>query len=137
MRFITKKRPPKGRMGKCDGQQEKHFYEAAVMLAVAQWIFGLGADKVHIYPDGVHAKQFDIRGWLEEEGFEKIAERGRTRVAGTYVHRHQQLDVDFLPGQGDIVANVNGCRIVVEAKGGIVNTRHPGQKSKLRKHLYE
>ena len=26
---------------------------------------------------------------------------------------------------------------MVEAKGGIINTSNPGQKSKLRKHLYE
>ena len=137
MRFITKKPPPKGRLGKCDGQQELHLYEAAVMLAVARWMLESGADEVHIYPDGEHAKQFDIRGWLEREGFEKIAERGKTRVAGTYVNRHHKLDVDFLPGRGDVVADVNGCRVVVEAKGGIINTRHPGQKSKLRRHLYE
>ncbi len=35
------------------------------------------------------------------------------------------------------MADVQGCRVVVETKGGIVNTLHPGQKSKLRKHLYE
>ena len=107
------------------------------MLAVTRWMFGNGAAKVSMFPDGMHAKQFDICGWLTNEGFEKIASKGKTPVAGTYSREQQTLIVEFEPGHGDVVADVEGCRIVVEAKGGILNTRHPGQKSRLRKHLFE
>jgi hypothetical protein len=47
-----------------------------------------------------HAKQFDICRWLGNEGFEKIAAKGKTPVAGTYVRRHQTLYVEFKPGRG-------------------------------------
>ena len=100
-------------------------------------MFELGAEEVCVHPDGMHTKQFDICGWLKKEGFEKIAAKGKTREAGTYTHDRQALVVEFQPRRGDVVADVQGCHVVVEAKGGIVNTRHPGQKSKLRKHLYE
>ena len=134
---MTERIPPKGREGKCNGTYEQHLHEAAVMLAVATWLFELGAEKVCIHPDGMHIKQFDVCDWLEGERFTKTASRGRTRVGGRYVRDGQSLEIEFTPGRGDVVAEVSGCRIVVEAKGGIINTNHPGQKSKLRKHLYE
>ena len=137
MTFITKKLPPRGRKSKCDGQLERHLYEPAVMLAVARWMFELGAEEVRVHPDGMHAKQFDICGWLKKEGYEKTAAKGKTREAGTYTRDCQTLIVEFQPGRGDVVADVQGCHVVVETKGGIVNTRHPGQKSKLRNHVYE
>lgn len=137
MTFITEKLPQSGSARKHTGKFEKHLHEAAVMLAIARWMFELGAKKVYLYPDGQHAKQFDICRWLGNEGFVKIAAKGKTPVAGTYTRQHQTLYVEFKPGQGDVVADVEGCRVVVEAKGGIINTRHSGQKSKLRKHLYE
>ncbi len=137
MKFITEKPPPKGRENKCVGPLEQHLYEAAVMLAVARWMFKLGAKNVCVCPDGMHAKQFDICSWLKNEGFQKLAERGKTREAGTYSCGPHTLDVEFAPGRGDVIAELRGRRVLVEAKGGIVNTRHSGQKSKLRKHLYE
>lgn len=137
MTFVTEKPPPPGRATKTDRCMERHLYEAAVMLAVAQWMFESGAQEVCVYPDGVHAQYFDICGWLENEGFEKIAAIGEKPEAGTYMRDDQTLVVEFQPGRGDVVADVQDSRVVVEAKGGIVNTRHPGQKSKLRKHLYE
>ena len=135
--FITEKPPPNGRAGKHTGRLEAHLSEAAVMLAVAQWMFERGAENVCVHPDGMHARQFDICGWLKNQGFEKISERGKTHEAGTYARGHQTLDIEFAPGRGDVVADLSGCRVVVEAKGGIINTCHSGQKSRLRKHLYE
>ena len=98
MEFITEKPPPKGRVAKCTGQLEAHLYEPAVMLAMARWMFELGAETVCVHPDGMHAKQYDICGWLKNEGFQKISERGRTREAGTYARGHHTLDVEFVPG---------------------------------------
>lgn len=137
MTFITEERPPPGRTGKHTGKFEQHLYEAAVMLAIARWMFELGAETVYLHPDGVHAQQFDICHWLGNEGFEKIAAKGKTPEAGTYIRQHQTLYVEFKPGQGDVVADIEGCCVVVEAKGGIINTSYPGKKSELRKHLYE
>ena len=62
---------------------------------------------------------------------------GKTRDAGIYERDHQTIEIAFIAGKGDVVANVNGCRIVVEAKGGCLNTRSAGQLSKLHKHFYE
>ena len=107
------------------------------MLAVARWMFELGARKVCLHPDGMHAKQFDICGWLQKRGFEKVVAKGNTRDAGSYVCGHQSVEVEFTPRLGDVLAEVKGRRFMVETKGGIINTRHAGQKSKLRKHLYE
>jgi hypothetical protein len=45
--------------------------------------------------------------------------------------------VDFRSGVGDVVAVVDGRKVVAECKGGIVNTRHNGQRSKLRRGLCE
>ena len=116
---------------------ERHLSEAAVMLAMAQWMFSRGTKTVKIHPDGMHAKHFDIRGWLETEAFERVGPLGPMREAGYYVKQGQSLSIEFKPGQGDVVGDVRGRRIVVEAKGGCINTRHPGQLSKLRRHIYE
>ena len=78
-------------------------------------MFALGAETVYVHPDGVHAKHFDIRGWLENAGFEKVSAKGTTREAGRYTRNHQCLSVEFQPGCGDVVATIEGCRIVVEA----------------------
>ena len=67
MMFITEKPPPNGRAGKHTGRLEAHLSEAAVMLAVAQWMFERGAENVCVHPDGMHARQFDICGWLKKE----------------------------------------------------------------------
>lgn len=47
------------------------------------------------------------------------------------------LTIDFRPGKGDVVAVLSGVHVIAECKGGIINTRHPGQISRLRKHLCE
>ena len=107
------------------------------MLAMAEWMFGLGATEVKIHPDGMHLKGFDVRGWLETEGFAKTADMGRTPAGGVYKRGEQTVIVDPRPGIGDVVAIIDGARIEIEAKGGCINSRHPGLLSKLRKHLYE
>jgi len=137
MTFITKKPPPSGRIGQHTGKFERHLYEAAVMLAIARWLFASGARKVHLHPDGEHAKRFDICRWLANEGFKKIAPIRNRPESGEWACGHQSLSIEFKSGRGDVVADIEDCRIVVEAKGGIINTSNSGQKSKLRKHLYE
>ena len=137
MAFVTEREPTEKRASKCEGTKELVLSEPAVMLAVAQWMFELGAARVCIHPDGMHTRQFDIARWLQGEGFRKRKSEGRTQHAGVWVRDDRTLEVHFHPGKGDVVADVDGERILVEAKGGCINSRHPGLLSQLRTHLYE
>ena len=134
---MVEREPPAKRVSSCEGELEQHLPEAGVMLAVAEWLFRHGARMVEVHADGMHAKYFNIPGWLEAQGFKKVAERGRTRGAGVYRRAGETLEIDFRSGLGDVVADIEGARVLVEAKGGCINSRNPGQLSKLRKHLYE
>ncbi len=87
--------------------------------------------------DGMHMQGFDIPGWLASRGFNRITTTGRTQTSGTFRRNDQTLIVHARPGLGDIVTNLNGVRVEIEAKGGCLNTRHPGQLSRLRKGLHE
>lgn len=107
------------------------------MLAVTRWLFQQGALSVSIHPDGMHVKDFDVAGWLHANGFTKTISIGKTRHGGLYERGERTVEVRFQPGCGDVVAQLGPDRVVVEAKGGCLNSRHPGLKSKLRKHLYE
>jgi hypothetical protein len=121
------------RQGKHDGAHEEYFPEAAVMLAFAMHLLKRGAKSVRIHPDGMHAKIHDIRASLASAGFTSTNEGAS--CAGQYVRGRKMINVGFRAGVGDVVADVGGETIFAECKGGIVNTRHPGQRSKLRKGL--
>jgi hypothetical protein len=138
--LIVELPPPPNRIGKCtDGDLEKHFTEAAVMLAYAMHLLESvpGTHTVMLCPDGEHAKRFGIRKWLETHGFRCTKTLGSTAYGGEYTRGHKTIIVSPKSGQGDVVVDVNGSRIVAECKGGIINTRHPGQISRLRKGLCE
>ena len=65
-----------------------------------------------------------------------------TRKGGPYRDRRYEkgkrsLSVSLQSGMGDVVGELDGIKIVAECKGGIINTKHPGQKSKLRQGLRE
>ena len=137
MRFITEREPTSQRASRCEGSKERVLSEPAVMLAVAQWMFELGAARICIHPDGMHIKQFDIAGWLRTEGFRRRTSEGTTAHAGVWTRGGRTLEVRFRPGRGDVVADIQGERILVEAKGGCINSRYPGILSQLRTHLYE
>lgn len=137
--LITLRPPPPDRIGKVEGEHEHHFYEGAVMVAYAMHLLtSEDADEVRIHPDGEHGKQFDFAGWFARRGFAKVSEAGQTAYGGTYADSEGRTVV-ILPksGLGDVVAKVGGTTIMAECKGGILNTRHPGQKSRLSKGLCE
>ncbi|WP_245384591.1 hypothetical protein [Rhizobium leguminosarum] len=93
---------------------------------------------VRIHPDGEHGKQFDFSGWLERRGFQKASSLGSTAYGGEYRNViGQAITVNPKSGVGDVVADTPSGPISVECKGGIVNTRHPGQVSRLYKGLCE
>jgi hypothetical protein len=129
--------PPTNKRGKCEGK-ERHLTEAAVMLAYGMHLLRTvpNLQKVELHPDGEHGKRFEIVRWLSAQGFELKESQGKTNYCGTYKN-DQQTIVALTPGKGDVVARTNDRTIVAECKGGITNTSHAGQKSRLRKGLCE
>jgi len=86
----------------------------------------------------LHGQGFDMRGWLERRGFALAEALGATSYGGTYVSgTGQTVFVQPKSGLGDVVAKVDGQSIVAECKGGVLNTKHAGQQSRLRRGLCE
>jgi len=137
--LIVELDPPPNRQGKCVGSKERHLTEAAVMLAYGTHLLRTvpGLHRVELHPDGEHAKRFEIAQWLNARGFYLKESHGTTAWGGTYVCGEQVIAVTSIPGKGDVVALTPDGVILAECKGGIVNTRHPGQVSRLRKGLCE
>jgi|APAra7269096714_1048519.scaffolds.fasta_scaffold02798_5 hypothetical protein len=135
--LILEKEPPEKRLSKADGSTERHMSEAAVMLAFAMHLFSRGAKNVSVHPDGEHGKRFEIQAWLMMHGFTWHKGWGTTSYAGRYMNGDLTLEVHVSPGQGDVVATIGGCPVIAECKGGIINSRHAGQVSRLRKGLHE
>jgi len=93
--------------------------------------------EVRIHPDGEHAKIFEIAAFLETAGFHKAQSLGSTAYGGHYVRGNQTIIVRPASGFGDVVAMIDGRRVIAECKGGVINSNHAGQKSRLRKGLSE
>lgn len=131
--------PPRNRLGKSVGPHEHHFYEGAVMLAYATHLLrSTDTKEVRIHPDGMHGKQFDFVEGLSRRGFMISAPMGKTTYGGTYVdERGRRVVVNPKSGLGDVVADIGGIIVSAECKGGIINTRHAGQVSRLDKGLCE
>jgi hypothetical protein len=139
--LITHRPPPPNRVRGCEGGVEQHLSEGAVMLAFAMHLLRTapGVKEVAIHPDGEHGKRFDFEGWLGRRDFRKLSATGKTSYGGTYVSAAgETLIINPIPGHGDVVAKGNnGQTVVAECKGGIINTRHAGQLSRLRRGLCE
>lgn len=137
--LITELAPPANRVGKHTHDSEHHLYEGAVMVAFAIHLMrSEGASEVSIHPDGMHGSQFDFTGCLGRRGFSMQASAGRTSYGGKYVNSEGRIIVvNPKSGLGDVVARMGDQTISAEAKGGVINTRHAGQVSKLRRGLCE
>jgi hypothetical protein len=137
--LVTALAPPPNRVGKANGDHEHHLYEGAVMIAYAMHLLRTErAQHVRIHPDGEHGKQFDFSGWLERRQFRKVSSIGTTAYGGAYENpAGQMITVNPRSGLGDVVAEIGDHVISAECKGGIINTRHPGQVSRLYKGLCE
>jgi len=93
---------------------------------------------VSIHPDGEHGKRFDFSGWLMKRGFTLTAPMGTTSYGGSYSSADGHvIVVNPRSGLGDVVATWDGGSVVAECKGGVINTKHPGQNSRLRQGLCE
>jgi hypothetical protein len=132
-KYTQLREAPPNRMAWTPAEGEEYFPEAAVMLAYALHLAAEGADRIEMHPDGMHVRGHDVGGWLKTAGFASPDQQ----IAGTYTRGRQQIALDFRSGVGDVVGVVKGRRVVCECKGGVVNTRHPGQVSRLRKGLCE
>lgn len=130
---------PEKRAHKVEDGIEYRFYEGAVMVAYAMHLLRTTNTRhVRIHPDGEHGKQFDFSGWLGRRGFEKASSIGSTIYGGTYRNTEgYEITVNPKSGLGDVVAEVGNHIISAECKGGIINTRHSGQVSRLYKGLCE
>ena len=137
--LVTALAPPPNRVGKSLGDHEHHLYEGAVMIAYAMHLFRTeGASHVRVHPDGEHGKQFDFQGWLGRHQFRKTSSIGTTAYGGVYENASgQTITINPRSGLGDIVAEIGDHVISAECKGGIINTKHPGQVSRLYKGLCE
>ncbi|MBS1805485.1 MAG: hypothetical protein JST28_19150 [Acidobacteria bacterium] len=136
--LIVELDPPANRRGKCEGK-ERHLTEAAVMLAYGMHLLRTvpQLQKIELHPDGEHAKRFEIVRWLSAQGFALKESQGTTTYCGTYRDGQETIVVTSTPGKGDVVAQTDDGMIIAECKGGIINTSHAGQKSRLRKGLCE
>jgi hypothetical protein len=116
MDLIVELEPPGKRRAGCKGAMERHLPEAAVMLAFATHLLNTtpGLRHVEIHPDGEHARQFDIRRWLEEFGFHHHDPIGKTASGGAYRRNGQTLIVSFKPGLGHVVAATATATIIAE-----------------------
>lgn len=136
--LIVELDPPTNRRDKCEGK-ERHLTEAAVMLAYGMNLLSTVPDlqKVVLHPDGEHGKRFEIARWLSAQGFVLEEHQGTTTYCGIYRNGQQTIVITSEPGKTDVVAQMDDGMIVAECKGGIINTKHAGQKSRLRKGLCE
>ena len=136
LNFIQERDPPPNRAGHCpDGEKEKHFTEAAVMISFALHLLESYPDahSVRICPDGEHAKRFDIKNWLEKNGFNKTESSGSTSYGGKYVRDRHTIQVTPTSGFGDVVIETGNENIVAECKGGVVNAKHPDKRHAFAK----
>jgi len=110
------------------------------MVAFAFHLFRTLPDlrQVDIHPDGEHGKIFDFSGWLGRRSFEQTSSMGTTSYGGVYADTHgRTILLNPKSGRLDVVARIGSSSYVAETKGGVINTRHSGKTSQLRKGLCE
>ena len=76
-------------------------------------------------------------GFAAHHGFQHAQTRGSTSYGGEYTRGDQTLTIRLKPGLGDVIAELDGRKLVAECKGGVINSNHAGQLSRLRCGLCE
>lgn len=116
------------------GLPEDRMPEAEVALRLAEFILSLpgSGTMASVAIDGAsikvgHAVIFDIGRFMAVLGWEQTKEPqvGRNAWTGTYRRGGKTIRVHSRPGEGDVVATVDGRRIVAECKKGPL-VRKPG-----------
>lgn len=136
-RYITLREPPMKRKAHCVDGIEHNLSEGAVMVAFGMYLLEQGATEIRLHPDGEHLKRYDPRAALQQHGFRQVSQQGRTPYGGIYTRGTQSVTIIPRPGLGDVVTELNGRMLLAECKGGVVNSRHAGQVSRLRRGLCE
>lgn len=132
MDYMRVREAPEKRRSHATGGKEHYLGEGGVMLAFAMHLLET-EQEVSVHPDGLHAKDFDIPRWMESRGFEKVESMGGTAYAGRYRRQGQVITINPKSGIFDVASPL----VVAECKGGVLNTKHPGQVSRLRRGLCE
>jgi len=137
--LVVRRESPQSRAKKTVGPREHHFYEGAVMLAYAMHLLHTeDTCEASVHPDGQHNRQFPFTGWLGQQGFTKVKPVGTTAYGGDYQNSSgQTITVNPKSGLGDVVAKIGTRDLLAECKGGVINSRHAGQQSRLRRGLCE
>jgi hypothetical protein len=137
--YATQYDPPEKRRSSAIGGVEVRLTEAAIMLAFAMHLLSQAGSSglVHVHPDGEHAKIFDIGAFLARLGFQKSEGLGTTSYGGRYVRGSETVVIRPTPGLGDVLGEVAGRKVIAECKGGVINSTHAGQKSRLRRGMSE
>ena len=116
------------------GLPEDRMPEAEVALRLAEFILSLpgSGTMASVSIDGASIKVgdaviFDIGRFMASTGWEQTKEPqvGRNAWTGTYRRGDKTIRVHSRPGEGDVVATVDGRRIVAECKKGPL-VRKPG-----------
>lgn len=116
------------------GLPEDRMPEAEVALRLAEFILSLPGSgaMASVAIDGASIKVgdaviFDIGRFMAGTGWEQTKEPqvGRNAWTGTYRRGDKTIRVHSRPGEGDVVATVDGRRIVAECKKGPL-VRKPG-----------
>jgi hypothetical protein len=116
------------------GLPDDRMPEAEVALRLAEFILSLPGSgaMASVAIDGASIKVgdllvFDIGRFMAGTGWEQIKEPqvGRNAWTGTYRRGDKTIRVHSRPGEGDVVATVDGRRIVAECKKGPL-VRKPG-----------
>lgn len=116
------------------GLPEDRMPEAEVALRLAEFILSLPGSgaMASVAIDGASIKVgdaviFDIGRFMAGTGWEQTKEPqvGRNAWSGTYRRGDKTIRVHSRPGEGDVVATVDGRRIVAECKKGPL-VRKPG-----------
>lgn len=116
------------------GLSEDRMPEAEVALRLAEFILSLpgSGTMASVAIDGASIKVgdaviFDIGRFMAGTGWEQTKEPqvGRNAWTGTYRRGDKTIRVHSRPGEGDVVATVDGRRIVAECKKGPL-VRKPG-----------
>jgi hypothetical protein len=138
--LISEHPAPEKRARFCQDGIEQHFTEGAVMVAFAFHLLASvpGLKHASIHPDGEHGKRFDFTACLAGRGFRLVKPMGSTAYGGLYeADDGRSILINPKSGLGDVIADLDGASYFAECKGGIINTKHAGQVSRLRKGLAE
>lgn len=104
----------------------KNMPEGEVALRLADYVLTRCevATRASISIDGAAAKCFDIGGFLAGKRWEQKRRSGKNAWTGDYERAGKELEAHSRPGEGDVVIQLGGRRLVAECKKG------PRQKSK-------